>query len=261
MSGRAETPAEVMGRIRKLMKLAGNNPNAHEAAAAAAKAQELMLRWKLDSATIAIDEPSADEPVEGYYAHEPLFSGRRIASWRIRLFTTLCSHNSCKPIITTNRGGSTRGSDLRVIGARSNVEMVRWLFGYVAAEIERLAVSAHPDGLTRGEGKTWANEFRHGAVVGVGRTLYEMSERVTAEYKATATGTRALMVLDRDRDALRAYIKESGEKFQTRTTSTGSYNNTTARRAGERAGSGISMNRPLGSASALRQLSTKAEDE
>jgi hypothetical protein len=251
-----ETPSEVLDRIRKLMKLAGNNPNANEAALAAAKAQELMLRWKLDCATFSLDESAVEEPVQGYYDHDPLFHGVRIASWRKRLFTVICNNNACKPIITTRRGGSERGSDLRIIGTHSNVEMVRYLFGYVADEIDRLAIANRPEGLSRGEAKSWSDEFRHGCVVGVGRSLYFMRERVKAEYKATA-GTQALVALDKDWTALAAYIKESGEKFRHRQPGTGTYGNASARRAGERAGSGIALNRPVGSGKARLQLTAK----
>lgn len=246
-----EIPAEVLDRIRKLMRLAGNNPNANEAALATAKAQELMLRWRLDSATISLDEEPSAEPVEGYYDHEPVGGGKRVASWRARLFTILCNNNACKGIIYRNRAGS----ELRVIGTRSNVEMVRYLFGYMATEIERLAVDQRPGGMARGEARSWSNEFRHGAVVGVSKTLWEMRQRVETEYKATPAGTAALVIVGRDQDTLDAFVKEHYEGlFRSARASSGSYNNISARRAGESAGRGISINRPVAAGPARRRL-------
>lgn len=63
--------AAILQKIRKLMRLAAGNANAHEAAAAAAKAQELIQRYKLDAATLdATDDDEAKrraEKVQGYY--------------------------------------------------------------------------------------------------------------------------------------------------------------------------------------------------
>lgn len=47
-----EDLAKVTERVRKLLNLATKNPNEAEATAAAAKAQELLVAYNLDMATV-----------------------------------------------------------------------------------------------------------------------------------------------------------------------------------------------------------------
>lgn len=51
-----EEQRSVLGRIEKLLRLAGSNPNREEAASAAAKAQDLLLAYNLDASAIGGSE-------------------------------------------------------------------------------------------------------------------------------------------------------------------------------------------------------------
>lgn len=53
------TEASIRDRIRKLLRLAGRNPNAHEAWAALAKAQALMAAHRLTEADLAADDETS----------------------------------------------------------------------------------------------------------------------------------------------------------------------------------------------------------
>jgi len=50
---------KIVSKIEKLLGLAGNNPNAHEAESALLKAQELMLVHKIEEAELKQNDPSA----------------------------------------------------------------------------------------------------------------------------------------------------------------------------------------------------------
>lgn len=71
----ADAPAEVLARIQKLLNLAAKNPNQHEAALAASKAQELLAEWNLTAEYVANEAGDSgrreDKKVEGgFYKHQ-----------------------------------------------------------------------------------------------------------------------------------------------------------------------------------------------
>lgn len=185
---------KILDKVRKLLKLAGNNPNAEEAALAAAKAQELILRHKLDMASIDV-EAEAQEPVQGMFAHDPLeesLAGGK--TWRGRLAVILCRQNACCPVKV--------GQSLRIIGTASNVATVRYLYAYVVLEIERLMRQWVLECGGR-VGKTPRNNFRTGAVSGVAERFKELERKVRHEY----AGTMALVRVDQEAQRLAAFVE------------------------------------------------------
>lgn len=238
-----ETELEgVLDRIRKLMRLAGNNSNANEAALAAAKANELMLRYKLDSVTVDGLAPVADA-VRTHMENEPIFSGRNLVSWKNRLASTLAYHNACRIIHWRVRGAT----EVRIIGTKANAEVVGYLYSYIAREIERICKDEMSRGV--GFGKTWANSFKVGAVIGVGERLREMKATVAAEYTSVA-----LVVLDREREALAKRYEEIAGNFKKSTAGTGQIGSVGGLEAGRAAGRGISVNRGIGGGQVKREL-------
>jgi len=247
----------VLDRIRKLLRLAGNNSNANEAALAAAKANELMLRYKLE--TVSLDEGAAEEAVRSHLENEPIFSGRKLVSWKNRLASTLATHNACRLIHWTSRGPMRCYDriEVRIIGTRSNAQVVGYLYSYISREIERLckeqlrlrAQAQQIVSFDRG-GKSWANDFKHGAVIGVGERLREMKAKVAAEY----TGA-ALMVLDKERDALARFYEHIAGQFTRSSAGSGGARSGSGLEAGRAAGRTISVNKGLGGSQGRRELS------
>jgi len=77
MTEPSNTPGmdKVIAQIQKLLNLAANNPNENEAASAAAKAQELLVKYNLDSAVLetakGVDGKREQAKVEGgFYKHQ-----------------------------------------------------------------------------------------------------------------------------------------------------------------------------------------------
>jgi hypothetical protein len=240
-------PAEVLERIKKLLRLAGNNPSQHEAELAAAKAQELMDRYKIESAEVeSHGEAKAGESVEGYMAHDPIDSTGRFSSWRQRLIMVIANCNACVQIIHTVWTTKGKAKQYRLIGTRTNVEYCRWLYQWVAPQIERLA------GEHKGQGKSWINNFKLGVVDGVGRRLQEQR----AESKRAAQGTVstvALAVFDRELTAVKAYYDSVKAGFSNYNAGRSRWNGD-ARQAGAEAAQRVGLNRPLNSGVSQRRL-------
>lgn len=84
----------VMDRVKKLMALARNNPNGHEAAAAALKAQRLMAENGIDTADFDNDMADSDNGSIG--EEYSLRSGR---SWRFALAASIAECFRCRCFI------------------------------------------------------------------------------------------------------------------------------------------------------------------
>lgn len=171
------THAEAVARAVKLLRLAQSD-NAHEAASAAAKAQEIIDRHKLG--TLGIDEPTAapepEEPIADFGA-APLEQGRRgLATWKIRLASTIARANQCRIYLLGGRA-------IAIVGRASDAETVRYFYDWLISETDRLA-----DRHGRGLGKTWRNNFRLGVVEAVGESFAAQAKATVAALKVESPG-------------------------------------------------------------------------
>lgn len=190
----------IRERIRRLLALSESS-NVHEAAAAAAKAQELMSKHQIDQAELAeqageVDEPLCEEDLQVF--------GRNMVTWRATLAASVAEANGCDSYNQVWRGESGRQvrAMTRIIGPASAVQAVRYLLAYLEREINRLCQ------LERDEGRSeaaWLNSFRLGA-------SYEIGRRVKAAADAAKAGAVghgcALARIDRDAGRVAAAMAE-----------------------------------------------------
>ena len=80
---------KIIEKIKNLLDLAGNNPNEHEAMAAALKAQELMAKYHIDSSEVEGQELT-EEIIES-----ELFVGSG-DKWKFRLASVIATNFCCK---------------------------------------------------------------------------------------------------------------------------------------------------------------------
>jgi hypothetical protein len=180
----------IRERIRRLLALSESG-NVHEAAAAAAKAQELMSKHSIDQAELAEQAGEVDEPL----CEEDLqFFGARIVPWRGLLASSLARANGCDCYNQVWRCGDDKRTRAisRILGPASAVQAVRYMLAYLEREIGRLVQAERAEGRSSA---AWLNSFRLGA-------SYEIGRRVTvaaAAAKASAAGHGcALARIDRD---------------------------------------------------------------
>jgi hypothetical protein len=243
------THSEALEKAAKLLRLAQSS-NPHEAALAASRAQEIMDRFKLTSDAVAGvgGEIRSEEPIRNF-AEDPLESGSKIDRWRAWLAMEVAKANQCK--VYGGRG-------LFLIGRASDVTSVRYLYAWLTREIERLAARD-----CAGNGRTYWNNYRLGAVETVVRRLKESQAETVRAVKAEALesgGERALILVETSARALaeRAVAVEQWAKANmnlVRGSGSRSTFHSGAREAGRRAGAEVRMSGARGSLNGGRYLS------
>ncbi|MBW2560015.1 MAG: DUF2786 domain-containing protein [Deltaproteobacteria bacterium] len=173
--------SDILRKIRGLLKL-GESDNPNEAASAVAMAARLMERHAITETAVELSEadPATAEEIKSF--EEPLGAS---GSWRSRLALALAKANGCSTWRT--------GNQLRLIGRPSGAEKVRYLFSYCSKEIDRITRKN-----TRGEGRTYANNYRIGMVDAIAEAIIKEREGVRAEMRTEAQerGSSALVVVN-----------------------------------------------------------------
>ncbi len=168
----------VIKKIAALRSLAANAGTQAEAEAAAARAEAIIAEYQIQDADLETQSPDDGAIDES----EPLFStdGNR-NKWRSMLASNLAQLHGCYSFC--HIAATTRQ---RISGRASDVAIVRYLFGWLCYEIERLAQAEH--------GKAARNAFKLGATCGYIRAMRE-SQRTAfeAEQKASV----AIVLADR----------------------------------------------------------------
>ncbi len=167
------THDEAVSKAVRLLRLSKSD-NAYEAASAAAKAQEIIDRYKLESLSLSTGSLEPDEPVADF-SQAPLDEGEKVAEWKIRLASTVAKANQCRVYLACRRDGFRDLRGISIVGRASDSETVRYMFAWLSKEVHRLA---DRDG--KGLGKSWRNNFRLGVVDTIGRKLAEQHQATEA---------------------------------------------------------------------------------
>lgn len=232
--------SSVLDKVRKLLRLA-ESPNANEAAAAAAKAQNLIDEHNLSAALLSLDEGQSDddEDIEDFNAKgAPLDSQPVLHRWRLSLASAVTRANGCRVYIT--------GGSIAIVGRPSDAETSRYLFAYLAHEVERLC---EKDG--RGCGRTWRNNYRLGVVDTISQKLHAEHKKFVEEKRKLAGSTQALVrvnqaiaKVEKRGEDVSAWMKKN-LRLYAGSGSSSRYDGS-AREAGRRAGRSIVINRAKG---------------
>ena len=170
--------------LDKIRKVAGytQSSNANEAAVAAAKLTEMLLKYNLDRSEIPTEE-QIDDP----FTNERQAFGLRAVEWKIDLAVTIARANLCKVVIS--------GPAITWLGRASNVEVARYIFDTVTADLERLAdgmwravrawAKTQPD-IEMPHGKTFKQQFFDGANDAIRLRLSTETQRLIEAPKMNA---------------------------------------------------------------------------
>jgi hypothetical protein len=175
---------KIVEKIKKLLALSRSD-NEHEAATALAMAQELMVQY-------AVEESQLEEKTG---VHEKIGTTRvgldtkRVGHWEAGLAQVLAPAFFCRSFYM-------RGTDIFVVGRKSDCDVCIATFFFIRGEAVRLADRAwnnfdsHQRMLVNG--KRWKNGYYEGLI----RTIHE---RLTANLKRLSEDNKgtALMVVNR----------------------------------------------------------------
>lgn len=121
----------VIEKVQKLLSLAGNNPNEHEAAAASAKAMQLLEAYNLDMMLVERNSGKTGK------REDTKFMGG-LYPWQRQLWNAVAELHFCKYwYIKGLQKGQTYQH--RVLGRHENVVSTRVMSEYLQQTIERLA--------------------------------------------------------------------------------------------------------------------------
>lgn len=138
------TPEElaVISKVEKLLRLAGNNPNEHEAALASEKAMQLLEAYNLDMMILEKNSGKTGK------REDTKFSGG-LYPWQRSLWNAVAELHFCKYwFIKGLRAGQQYQH--RVLGRQENVVAMRVMAEYLQQTVERLA-------------RDWAKETNQGS--------------------------------------------------------------------------------------------------
>jgi hypothetical protein len=180
------TNETITRRIAKLLDLANRKAgNEAEAQAAAAKAQELLLRHNLDLADV---EGRIDDDGDPLVEDTKVQPGQRTRTWERDLFFKVCHGFNCRGLYTSpNRWSKTY--QYHFVGRRSSVEVAQYMFEYLKNALNDVAAKAWKEskaeieeaGAYQVNGRTWKYDFLMGAVRSIGERFYQEKERFKQE--------------------------------------------------------------------------------
>lgn len=171
----AKSTEALLDRVRKLLALA-ESPNVHEAAQAAARAQALIARHRLQGLLDAEDSLDITDGGE-----EPLEVSRRMRRWKTVLATGLADLNGCVAY-TAARG---RHTHLLVAGRPADRAAVVAVWSWLIKRLEWLSATHGA-----GQSKKWHDAFR----IGAAETVLARLSAVEAEAR-DAVGEAAMVVI------------------------------------------------------------------
>jgi len=175
---------KIIEKIAKLLRLAESD-NINEATTAAAQAQRLMDRHKIDAHSRLEDEvaPLEEDIIDCDDALDYL---RKRVAWKTHLSAVIADANQCYPY--------TRRASICLVGRPTDIQAVRYMYAYLVREVERLC-----DRDCKGCGRTYRNNYRLGAVQTLKRKFSQQRADTIREIKQETRGVagdRALVRID-----------------------------------------------------------------
>jgi len=238
--------ANIVERIKKLLELSKHNNSSAEAAAAAGLAQELMFKHQIGEADLTVTEEARtpEEIVEEAVHTE---KGRQRNVWKSALAHAVAQGFGCEMYYSRYPE-----IQFKVFGLKSAVQTVNYVFGYLNLEITRLCAEAG-----KGQGRTWQNSFRLGAVAELRERLQqqrrEQGAYVAAKTVAEPTST-ALALYKTEEERVESAWKETSKRIGLRAgRRTRTRSDYSAYSRGREAGASISLNAGRGGLPASKQ--------
>lgn len=238
---------KMIDRVRKLLALS-QSPNEHEAATAAARAAELMLKFELDAESLEDEQAAA----EGYDPNEPIVDWRfergtpgQRSYWRAILLDAVAEAFGCRFWF--------QGVDMRLVGRRSAEGVIRDTYGYLVEQVTRLAREAYE---RQGMGQrwhlrfAWEEDFKLGAAQTIAAKMKSTTEQSRRLRHGIAAGRVEGMGSQKAAAAL-VRVQEDVEEMVDRLCSNRIRSvdvmDRGAEHQGKAAGAGVSLSKPKGS--------------
>ncbi len=161
----------VLVMIRKCLAL-GQSPNENEAAAAMAKAQDLLAKYNLSMEDLGTPENEEDKVIRFGYSILGRFN------WRRYLVSIVAETNFCKVLLSNHR------DILYIVGRPVNAEAVKLIVDFILPQVEKMGHTAtvrYRPGVDGNESKMrYRNSWMWGCIQRVGQRLKAPTTDVTS---------------------------------------------------------------------------------
>lgn len=197
---------KIIDRIRKLLALSKSS-NEHEAAAAAARAAELMAQHQLSEAALCEVEL---EPVDAHSIDE---SGKCV-SWKGTLANGCARAFCCRMFWNRAEHWDTKRHRWKqtvrtmVVGRENDVAGVRYMYQYLVKEVARLADEAWKEKTRYVSLRSWKNSFRLGCSARIQKRLIDQRKATLGQAAEDESNSQALMRLDEMEAAVNAFCDQ-----------------------------------------------------
>ncbi len=225
----------IESKIRKLLALSDSD-NPHEAANAAARAQRLITKYKIEKLKKAGD--SFVIPEVRRQTEFPLltFSTKKPTAWKWRLAVAVSRANHCQPWY-----GFVQGEKMVFcIGGAEDAAHAQSLFGYIASLVCDMRERDRPDYLTRGRKRSWNHAFETGASIEICKRLEETMREEKTKLSAAREDAVALQRINKSESMVSDFMAKSGMSLTKRVSKT-QYSSRSAFEAGRQAGKSVNL--------------------
>lgn len=155
----------MMARIEKLLRLANNNPNEHEASSALQMAQQLADAWNIDIAQMGGKSTKTGSRTDQKF-------GGGLYPYQRTLYKAIAELNHC---MYWHEKGLQRGEKYRhrLLGSALNVKLARQMAEYLQGAVESITRQDFCHGIANNYFKKDAHVFREGMVDRIVQTIQQ----------------------------------------------------------------------------------------
>jgi hypothetical protein len=237
---------EILDKIRQL-KLLAQSSNLNEALSASAIADKLILKYRISEQELLQSGIGQEEtPDEDSFI---LYETARVIRWKGSLATNIARHYGCivwNDCFHDPERNGRQVSRYRLVGRKSDREIVSFMFAWLVLEIERLTKLN-----CKGQGHVACNSYSEGATVGVAQQLHKDKE----EIKKEAASSNALVKLDERYEESRAALSKLHSNLRTKKSYSHSHIDRSSFEKGVSDGKNIHLGKAMGGKK-VKQLSS-----
>jgi hypothetical protein len=110
-----------------------------------------------------------------------IYQSGRITQWKVSLIGVLVSHYGCAVFNNTTRATGRKVSHYKLIGKKSDVEIVNYMFAWLLLECQRLA-----DTEAKGNGRVFVASYCEGFVEGIKTQLIKSRDESKVQASSQA---------------------------------------------------------------------------
>lgn len=209
------TTDKIRSKLAKLLRLAANNPNDKEAAAAYARAAALAERHALNLDDLDVsDDASAPIPEMEEINKRRVVACKKAVLWKWKLVRGVAEAHRCKAYAKTGRG--VRGAGLYIYGQPRDMDTVEYLITAILPEVDRRG-SAYVAADER-RGRRDGRAFRAGMADEISTRMRETTKNVLAEARTEAyaksgeTGLMRVNAVAQHVEHVKAAVERYGER-------------------------------------------------